>query len=667
MPSLFSRKQSSTAIPTASPPTTPSTPPETARPPAAAEKRSKSFLAKEKEEASAEKRTRKTKSPRTSKSFSRSTRQRRPSDSEHPLNFHPDDPRRWSALSAMSSPAENGNGGGVRLDADQPMETPPPSETPGAFPSAAAENGVNGEGHDEPEPREAVPVPPPHKTPATPPPQQPVKPEVDAEACKAQGNKFYKAGQYDKAVDEYTKAIDADLQSSTYLSNRAAAYMAAGRWLLALEDCKSADEVEPDNAKILHRLAKVLTSLGRPQEALDVYDRIQPPATAKDRKPAQDMQSHVSQAQDSLQSGTSGSMVLHALDQAEKGLALTVSAPRKWKLMRGEALLKMANPNSLGSAQNLAMDLLRQNNQDPEALVLRGRALYGQGENDKAIQHFRQALQCDPDFKTAVQYLRMVQKLDRMKEEGNAHFKYGRYPQAVDVYTQALDVDPANRGTNAKILNNRALCYSKQRKWREAREDCDKALAMDPSYTKARKTRAKALGESGDWEAAVREYKAIAEQSPEEPGIAKEVKAAEMELKKSKRKDYYKILGVEKDCQEQEIKRAYRKLAVIHHPDKNPGDEGAEARFKDIQEAHETLIDAQKRERYDSGVDLMEPGEGFGGGGFGGMHGHGGMGGGAGMQIDPEILMQMFGQAGGRGGGGGFSFGGGGGGRSPFG
>jgi DnaJ family protein C protein 7 len=291
----------------------------------------------------------------------------------------------------------------------------------------------------------------------------------------------------------------------------------------------------------------------------------------------------------------------------------------------------MGNANALGEAQNVAMSLLRYNNQDPDALVLRGRILYAQGENDKAIQHFRQALACDPDFKAAVKYLRMVQKLDRMKQEGNAAFKSGRYQEAIDTYTQALAVDPSNKNTNSKILQNRALCHSRLKCWKEAIADCEKALELDPSYTKARKTRAKALGENGNWEEAVRDLKAIAEENPSEPGIAKEIRDAEMELKKSKRKDYYKILGIEKDATETQIKKAYRKLAIVHHPDKNPDDADAADRFKEIQEAHETLSDPQKRERYDSGVDLVDPNDMFGGGGMGG--GMGGMGGG----IDPEI------------------------------
>lgn len=374
--------------------------------------------------------------------------------------------------------------------------------------------------------------------------------------------------------------------------------------------------------------------MGRPDEAVQVYNQIN--ATAKDKQPALNMQKHVRMAEETSQNDGSGSMVIYALNEAEKGLGIGVDKPRKWQLMRGEAHLRMGNPNALGEAQNVVMSLLRNNNQDPDALVLRGRILYAQGENEKSLQHFRQALSCDPDLKAAVKYLRMVQKLERMKSEGNASFKAGRYQEAVDTYTQALEVDPTNKNTNSKILQNRALCNSRLKQWKAAVADCDKALELDPTYTKARKTRAKALGESGGWEEAVRELKAIHEANPGEPGIAKDIRDAELELKKSKRKDYYKILGLEKDCTEQEIKKAYRKLAIVHHPDKNPGDEEAAERFKEIQEAHETLSDPQKRERFDSGADLVDPSDMFGGGGhpFGG----GGMGGG----IDPEIRKFSF-------------------------
>lgn len=525
-----------------------------------------------------------------------------------------------------------------------PSSPPPQTNIPGAFDTPKT-NGtkVNGEG----------PAPPPHKTPTSPPAAAAPTPE-DAEAFKTAGNKLYKAGNYKKAIEEYTKAFEAQPSSATYLNNRAAAYIGLGQYINALEDCVLADELDPNNSKILLRLARVYTNLGRPQDALDTYARIQPAPSAKDVAPAKAMLQHIQVAEDALKNGTTGSMALHALDQAEKLIGLGASKPRKWQLMRGEAYLKMGNVNALGDAQNVAMSLLRNNNKDPEALVLRGRALYSQGDNPKAIQHFRSALECDPDYRDAVKYLRMVQKLDRMKAEGNADYKASRWQKAIDKYTDALEVDPTNKGTNSKLLQNRALCRNQLKDYKGAIEDCERAISLDPSYTKAKKTKANALGQSGKWEDAVRELKALQEQEPNDPTLAKDVRNAELELKKSKRKDYYQILGVEKDADENQIKKAYRKTALIHHPDKNPGDQAAEERFKDITEAYETLSDPEKRARYDSGEDLMDPMEGFGGG----------MGGG--MQIDPEILMQMFGAqmggmggGGGRGGGGFHSFGGG--------
>jgi DnaJ-class molecular chaperone len=65
-------------------------------------------------------------------------------------------------------------------------------------------------------------------------------------------------------------------------------------------------------------------------------------------------------------------------------------------------------------------------------------------------------------------------------------------------------------------------------------------------------------------------------------------------------KDYYKVLGVKEDASEAEIKKAYRKLAVKYHPDKNPGDSKAEEKFKEISEAYYALGDAKRRKEYDN-------------------------------------------------------------------
>lgn len=110
------------------------------------------------------------------------------------------------------------------------------------------------------------------------------------------------------------------------------------------------------------------------------------------------------------------------------------------------------------------------------------------------------------------------------------------------------------------------------------------------------------------------------------------------------KQDYYQVLGLDKSASDDEVKKAYRKLAKQYHPDLNPGDAAAEAKFKEVNEANDVLSDSGKRSRYDqyghAGVDPN-----FGAGGFGGGFGGGGFGGDMDFDLG-EIFGSFFGGGG---------------------
>jgi len=115
---------------------------------------------------------------------------------------------------------------------------------------------------------------------------------------------------------------------------------------------------------------------------------------------------------------------------------------------------------------------------------------------------------------------------------------------------------------------NRAGALTQLKRYNEAKQDCDRAIDLNSNYAKAYLRRATCELQLEDFEGAVRDYETVKRLDPQNDDVDQQIRNAKLEAKKAKRKDYYKILSVEKTATLPDIKKAYRKAALIWHPDK---------------------------------------------------------------------------------------------------
>ncbi len=238
---------------------------------------------------------------------------------------------------------------------------------------------------------------------------------------------------------------------------------------------------------------------------------------------------------------------------------------------------------------------------------------------------------------------KVLKEIEKQKEHANELFKNKEYEKAIEAYTNLLELDHTNKNFNATILNNRALCYQKLGKLNEALKDANRSISLNERYWKAYIRRGNLYMGLNMFEEAKYDYQKVKDNDPSNTDVHRLLEESKKEEKKAKKRDYYKILELGRDANENDIRKAYKKLALKWHPDRNSESEEskqmAEKMFRDINDAYSVLSDAKKKQMYDNGCDPLNPEESSGMGGDG-MHFSG----------DPsEIFKVFFGGGGGAG------------------
>ncbi|KAL0336889.1 UNVERIFIED_CONTAM: DnaJ protein P58IPK, partial [Sesamum calycinum] len=392
-------------------------------------------------------------------------------------------------------------------------------------------------------------------------------------------------------------AIDGKPGDPATLFERVSQSIKVKKYSEALAELNAAIEADPALSEAYSHRASVLRQLCRYEESEESYKKfleVKPGNSAAEKELSQ-----LHQARNALDSANnlfnSGDFD-KALEYIEKVVLVFSPACSKAKLLKVRLLIATKDYSSAISESGY---ILKEDEDNLEAL------LYGKG------------LRLDPEhgeLKKAYFGLKNLLKKTKSAEDNASK---GKLRLAVEDYKAALALDPAHSAHNVHLHLGLCKVSVKLGRGKDAVASCTEALEIDGDLVEALAQRGEAKLLVEDWEGAVADLKSAAEKSPQDMNIREALMKAERSLKLSQRKDWYKILGVSKTASMSEIKKAYKKLALQWHPDKNVDNrEEAEAKFREIAAAYEILGDEDKRTRYDRGEDLDDMGTGMGGGGF---------------------------------------------------
>lgn len=362
---------------------------------------------------------------------------------------------------------------------------------------------------------------------------------------------------------------------------------------------------------------------------------------------------------------------------AQAGIAIGTAALAV-DLRQIRARCRFATGDLLGGVSDLGHALQINPSATKPHLQISAIMFYSLGETDKGLEQSTKCLHSDPESKECMKLRRHEKSMDKQLKKVRQFMEKRQYASAVKIMVPSGEdsgllqevkddtktyedqgIIPKNAAHGLANLLTELTCeaYYEMNNLKKAAPHCTETLGHNPDSLHALLHKAQTQLDNDDFEPAMHTLNQAREHHPRNQKINEMFQKAHGLLKRSKQKDYYKVLGLGRDADERDIKSAYRRLVRLHHPDKAQlqglTKEEAEKKMAAINEAYEVLSDAELKARYDRGDDPNDPQQQshpFQSSPFG----HGGPGGGQ------QFFFRQGPMGGGGGGGGGYKFGGGG-------
>uniref|UniRef100_A0A8C5WEF5 J domain-containing protein n=1 Tax=Leptobrachium leishanense TaxID=445787 RepID=A0A8C5WEF5_9ANUR len=406
--------------------------------------------------------------------------------------------------------------------------------------------------------------------------------QAEIESHLEMGRKLLAAGQLAEALSHYHSAVDADPGNYLTYYKRAAVYLAMGKFKSALPDLSKAIKLKPD--------FMALQSSPANEEAQSQLERVNElDNRLEDAWEAYDQQDYV------------GSIAL-----LERVVELSPWDPSVREL-RADCYLQVGDLNK--AVQDLK-PTAKLRNDNRAAFLKLSKLYYTMGEHEESLSHVRECLKLDQDDKDCFSHYKQVKKLSRQLESAEELLREQRYEDAIEKFEAAIKTESQVELYRKRAKERICHCLSKSQQMERAITVCTEAHQRDPQNPHVLKDRATAYILNEEFEKAVEDYQQAKELDGESEEIKEGLERAQKLLKQSKKRDYYKILGVKRNANKQEVIKAYRKLAQQWHPDNFQSEDEkkeAEKRFIDIAAAKEVLTDPEMRQKVDAGEDPLDP------------------------------------------------------------
>ncbi|CAL9116443.1 unnamed protein product [Musa acuminata var. zebrina] len=356
---------------------------------------------------------------------------------------------------------------------------------------------------------------------------------LEPEELKEMGNEEYKKGRYAEAVALYDRAILIDPDKASYWSNKAAALMAMGHLLEAVSDCREAVRIDPSYARAHRRLATLYLRLGEAEKAIHHFKLARNETSSEDIAQVHRLQNHLSKCNEARKLRDWHSV----LKEARSAVSSGADSSPQIVAAHVEALLALGRQEEAETTLNCApkfnIDASTKffgASRSAHLLSVRAQIHLAAGRFEDAVAVAQKAAQIEPSSREVGAVARKTRAVASARLTGNDLFKASKFREACVAYGEGLHHDPQN----AILLCNRAACRSKLGQWEKAIEDCNAALNMRPSYTKARLRRADCNAKLERWEASVQDYEALIDQLPGDEEVGKALSEARQQLKKQR-------------------------------------------------------------------------------------------------------------------------------------